>query len=180
MSRLQAHQTQAAGDVPLRVRSAMSRAALSVGLTLVLCTVAPVLVGGDAFVVMSGSMTPTLRPGDVVATRPLGAAAVRDGDVIVFDDPGRPGRVLIHRVVRHNADGSLVTQGDANTSTDSRPVARSAVRGLPVLRVAALGIPVLWRRERHYPQLALLLLALFLVVHRPLTPRAERLSQTSL
>jgi signal peptidase len=85
----------------------------------------PVLV---AFV-ETGSMAPTLEPGDgfVAVPTPL-AGSVDEGDVVTFR--GRDGRLTTHRVVGETDDG-FVTRGDANAFTDQqagdRPVSRDRI-----------------------------------------------------
>lgn len=56
------------------------------------------------------SMNPTLQAGDLLRVSPYGSREVRRGDVVVFQDPGGPGRV-VHRVVAVEPRG-IKTQGD--------------------------------------------------------------------
>ncbi|GAB3870347.1 hypothetical protein ACFPIJ_37460 [Dactylosporangium cerinum] len=73
---------------------------------------------------------------------------MRPGQVVVVEDPARPGTLLVHRVVRRNADGSLTTKGDANASVDQAAVPAANVRGLArLLRVPMAGLPALWLRQ---------------------------------
>lgn len=103
--------------------------------------------------VEGGSMSPTLRPGDVVAVVP--ARRLRTGDVVVVPDPRPPRRETVKRVVATAGDvadgpdgpavvppGHLAVAGDDPLrSTDSRhygPVAARSVVGRAV---------VVWRRR---------------------------------
>ncbi len=54
-------------------------------------------------------MLPFVRDGEIVRVDP-GAREPRLGDIIGFEVS--PGRLVLHRVIRHRADG-LVTKGDA-------------------------------------------------------------------
>jgi signal peptidase I len=54
---------------------------------------------------------------------------------------------VLHRVVRRQDDGSLVTRGDANVADDSSPVSPDAVVAVPRLRVPYVGLPALWLEE---------------------------------
>lgn len=127
----------------------LSAAALAVLCGLVVWTLLPCLLGWSPHVVLTGSMAPRIQPGDVVLTQPVPAAAIQPGQVVLFEDPLRPGRTVVHRTVRRNADGNLITRGDANATEDSTPVAPSAVRGLPRLRVPYIGRPMLWARQQN-------------------------------
>jgi signal peptidase len=71
--------------------------------------------------VYSGSMRPTLSVGSLAVDRVVDARTVRVGDVITFDDPTVPGRLVTHRVVRivptkHGL--AYRTKGDANNTGD--------------------------------------------------------------
>ena len=71
------------------------------------------ILGQSLFLVTGESMLPTLRPGDLVPGRPVAAAALRRGDVIVYLDG--EGRRVIHRVVSLRP---LRTQGDNRVAPD--------------------------------------------------------------
>lgn len=119
-------------------------AVLTVLATLGVTALLPQALGWQSRVVMTGSMRPAIEPGDVVVAAPLGEAAPRPGQVILVRDPADPHRLLVHRVVRVQDDGSVVTRGDANRSADSTPVPRADIVGLPRLLVPAVGLPAVW------------------------------------
>ncbi|GAA1521764.1 hypothetical protein GCM10009827_042160 [Dactylosporangium maewongense] len=96
---------------------------------------------------LTGSMRPGIAPGDLVVSAPVAPERVRPGQVVVVEDPARPGPLLVHRVVRRNADGTLTTKGDANSTEDPAAVPATGVRGLARLRVPKAGLPALWLRE---------------------------------
>jgi signal peptidase I len=119
----------------------------------------PALVGLHSEVVMSGSMSPRIRAGDVVVTVRAASGALQPGRVLLFDDPDRPGRVRLHRLLSRTPGGLLVTKGDANAQPDPTPVAVAAVRGVARVRIPFAGLPKLWFTERHWVRLAGLLIA---------------------
>ncbi|MFI1987871.1 signal peptidase I [Actinoplanes sp. NPDC020271] len=112
--------------------------------TLAVAGLTPPLLGWTSSVVVSGSMRPAVEPGDVVLTAPPAARRLRAGCVIRFRSPGRPGRSTLHRIVRVDTHGDLITKGDANRVEDAMPVPVSAVTGTQRLRVPYAGLPVLW------------------------------------
>jgi signal peptidase len=122
---------------------------------LVVVALAPQALGYSAHVVTSGSMAPRVHPGDVVLTQPTTAAELRPGQVLLFDDPQRPGGLLLHRLVSFDAAGDLVTRGDANQSADSVHASPSAVRGVARIRVPWVGLPAVWRGEGRIGAIAL-------------------------
>jgi signal peptidase len=116
---------------------------------------APVVLGWQPRVVLSGSMGPVIRVGDVVLLAPVPAGdPLPAGRVVLVTDPTRSSGTYLHRVVRRTPDGSLVTRGDANASEDRPAVERSRVQGQLRLLVPRVGLPVIWWREGRYAELA--------------------------
>jgi signal peptidase I len=92
--------------------------------------------------VMSGSMTPTIRTGDVVIERPIEPAAARIGDVITFTDPNNKDQLLTHRVREIKVEGdkyTFITKGDANNTPEKWHIAASGTIGRVSLAIPKLG-----------------------------------------
>lgn len=85
----------------------------------------------DAVAVRGSSMTPTLRPGDLLLVErwTLSRRQPRAGDVVLARDPRLPSRELIKRV-DSVADGRVALRGDNPGSTDSRTFGRVAASDL--------------------------------------------------
>ena len=66
--------------------------------------------------VLSGSMQPGIRPGDLAVLRPVPATSLRLGEVIAYLPPNEETPV-VHRIVSVDSSG-LVTRGDANSVDD--------------------------------------------------------------
>ncbi len=123
---------------------------------LALMSVGPALATDwEPVVITSGSMEPTIGPGDVVLARPVDRESLAPGAIVVFDDAQRNGLVT-HRVSSVNDDGSLVTKGDANQSPDGQSLHPGEVLGAGRLVVPEIGTPVLWFREGRWIELAAL------------------------
>lgn len=88
-------------------------------------------VGLRLHVVLSDSMVPTFKAGDLLVTKNIPTEELRVGDVPVLIRADLAGPVA-HRVVEveHGTVTSLVTKGDANSSSD------------PALIVKASEVPV--------------------------------------
>jgi signal peptidase len=95
------------------------------------------LAGGVGFSrVLSASMAPAIKPGDVVVTKPVPAASLRVGDIPVLIDPKRGTAPIAHRVVSVNSSptgAAVLTKGDANPAPDDGPLA-----------VTSPTVPVVW------------------------------------
>ncbi|GAB4082240.1 hypothetical protein GCU67_20005 [Modestobacter muralis] len=138
---------------PAFVVSCAARALLIGLLWLVGWSLVPAAVGWESTVVVSGSMSPRLQVGDVVVARPVETDQLRTGMVLLVDDPDRPGRLRVHRLVALEGD-QLRLRGDANASDDSTLVDRDAVHGVGALRLPVIGWPLVWLSERHVLPLA--------------------------
>ncbi|WP_394553350.1 signal peptidase I [Agromyces sp. MMS24-JH15] len=136
---------------PTVVRVALCRAYVALVGTLAVLAVLPqafLLVGTT---VMSDSMAPVIRAGDVALSSPIDPADIEEGQVVLFHDPAADSdadaRLMFHRVDEVRADGAFVTKGDANADADSTPVDPSEVVGIGRLLVPLIGLPVVWAAD---------------------------------
>ena len=158
------------------IGGALATAYLAFTLTLLAIAVLPCVGPWNAYIVRSGSMSPSINAGDIVVAAPLPhAAGVPTGRVMVFVDPATttPGdRLLVHRVLMRNDDGTYITAGDANRQWDQTPVNRSAIIAQARLRVPWLGLPVVWwHRGAFVPLIAWLAITVLAI---ELTRRTHR------
>ena len=104
------------------------------------CYVGALAVNRSIARVHGPSMRPTYRDRDVLLTVPA-RVPLREGRVVVVEDPTARGHLVVKRVHRVTASGVDV-RGDApGWSTDSRawgPVPHAAVRRVVIARV---GVP---------------------------------------
>jgi signal peptidase len=99
-------------------------------------------IGQRPVVVLSGSMSPAIEPGDILVERKIAPRDARIGDVITFREPAGERRLLTHRVRSVRARGervTIVTKGDANNSVERFVVAAGDEVGTPAWRIPALG-----------------------------------------
>ena len=129
------------------VTATLARSTMALLAVLLFWAAAPAVLGWHPTTVMTGSMEPGIRPGDVVVAMPVARRDLEPERVVLVDDPDQPGRLRLHRLVGRTADGDLVLRGDANREADSTPVAPDHVHGVGVIRVPAIGLPVLWAAE---------------------------------
>jgi signal peptidase I len=109
-----------------RTRGAMARSLSSMMLAgvvlVILVTIAGMLLGAWRFTVIdTGSMRPTLHPGDVAVLTPEPTTALVRGQIVAFHPPGDPKLTVVHRVVsiQRTSNGVIIqTKGDANNATD--------------------------------------------------------------
>jgi signal peptidase len=114
------------------------------GLALI---VVPKATGSRPLTVLTGSMTPTYPPGDVVIVRPADADNLQIGDVITFQAVSDDPRLTTHRiksVVLTGEGRRYVTQGDANGAADPEPITPEQVRGTVWYSVPYVGYAATW------------------------------------
>lgn len=110
------------GPRPRRGRAGLARAAFAVAALLLIVgpVVLHVTLGLTGSAVLTDSMRPSIRAGDLIVTRRVDASELQTGQVAVLDVPGHS--LLAHRIeeVRPTPGGTieLVTKGDANQAPD--------------------------------------------------------------
>ncbi|WP_395245292.1 signal peptidase I [Agromyces sp. MMS24-K17] len=129
---------------PVLIRVALCRGLVVMVITLAAAAFLPRPFGFVGTTIITGSMQPSIQPGDVALVFPLPADEYVEGQVILFPDPADPTRQLLHRLVEIASDGSFVTQGDANRSPDSTRVDPATVIGVGRILVPSIGLPIVW------------------------------------
>jgi len=122
---------------------------LAIGAVLALGVAAagPRIIGWQPMTILTGSMRPALRPGDVVVDRMVAPTAVRPGDIVTFHDPNRAGKLVTHRVrfvARRGALVDVVTRGDANNVSERWSIAADGRIGRVAYRIPSLGYLGQW------------------------------------
>jgi signal peptidase len=102
--------------------------------------------GYHLYVVHTGSMTPTYRPGDLIVDRP-DHAPVRPGEVITFRHSDLTTDVVTHRVVDVTAAGEVHTKGDANATPDAWTIRPGQVQGRVAFGVPWLGFLAVYLQQ---------------------------------
>ena len=101
------------------------------------------VIQGDIIllVVLSGSMEPMMRVGDIVVVHKVNPETIEPGDIIAFKDPsGRKNVIITHRVIAYSEDGEgFRTKGDACEEPDRFVVKKEDVVGKPVFLVPFAG-----------------------------------------
>ena len=100
----------------------------------------------NAYVVLSGSMLPTIKIKDVVVTKKIPEEELEVGDIITFISPDQRfgGISVTHRIIDKIYDESdgiykYRTQGDNNNIADSVPVPNSNILGKVIFKIPRLG-----------------------------------------
>jgi signal peptidase len=120
---------------------------------LILTVVLGMALGLWRFTVIdTGSMRPTLSPGDVAVLTSEPTAELQTGQIVAFHPPGEPNLTVTHRAVsvKQTEDGAIIhTKGDANNARDPW---RARVAGPTVwhedFKLPKLGYLAVWCQQR--------------------------------
>jgi signal peptidase len=99
----------------------------------------PDFLGYKPFIVLSGSMEPTIKSGDVAIIKEIDPKVLKVNDVIAF----KTGDVVVtHRItdVKNTKDGiAYITKGDNNNGIDNKEVLPKDVEGIYLSRIGGIG-----------------------------------------
>ncbi len=90
--------------------------------------------------ILSNSMNPTFRRGDVVIYKKK--EEILPGDIIVFQYKNQ---LIVHRVVSINE--YYITKGDANHTVDYIKIKKEDIKGVYQFHIQYLGYPSIWLNE---------------------------------
>ena len=113
----------------------------------------PKIGGYCPLIVLTGSMEPEIKDGDLIIVKQIDGNDVKVGDVISFFDPeSTSNSVLTHRVteiINENGSLSFRTKGDANNTEDKMAVPEDELVGIYKSRIPGAGnIAMFMQRDR--------------------------------
>lgn len=159
-----AHRSRRRGNVARLVSSVL----LGGVVLLILAGTTGMMAGLWRFTVIdTGSMRPTLNPGDIAILTSERPADLRKGQIVAFHPPGDPRLTVIHRVVslRRGRDGvAFRTKGDANNASDQwRPRIIGGTIWREDFKLPKLGYLAVWSQQRQV-RMGILILVIALIV----------------
>lgn len=94
-----------------------------------------------SFVVVSGSMEPTIKTGSVAFTKTVDLKNIKSGDIIAFTSPSDSKDTILHRVNSISSIDPLLfkTKGDHNNDIDAWDVPDVGVKGVYFFAIPYLG-----------------------------------------
>ena len=100
----------------------------------------------NAYVVLTGSMLPSIKVEDVVVTKKIDPKDLKEGDIITLasSDERFYGTVITHRIKKKYYDSTTkkytyVSKGDNNNIEDSALVEQDRIYGKVILKIPKLG-----------------------------------------
>ena len=99
------------------------------------------ILGYKTYIVLTGSMKPTLNPNDIVVVKKPDKKDIKNGDIITYS-VGSNSATVTHRiieVVEQNGETYYKTKGDNNNSEDSDLINYDDVQGRLCFKISKLG-----------------------------------------
>ena len=89
------------------------------------------IFGKSVLKVVTGSMEPSIHTGDYIIIEKTPVSELKTGDIISFysEEEDIKGKLVTHRIISINEDGSFVTKGDANDEADSLSIREDQIAG---------------------------------------------------
>ncbi|MDD2482784.1 MAG: signal peptidase I [Candidatus Shapirobacteria bacterium] len=95
-----------------------------------------------SFIVVTGSMEPTIKTGSVAFVKNIDSKNIKTGDIIAFTSPSDPNDTILHRVNSISSTDPLTfkTKGDNNNDIDAWDVTDVGVKGIYITAIPYLGL----------------------------------------
>lgn len=110
--------------------------------------------GIKGMVVVSGSMEPNIKVGDIVVVKHKAKDEIKVNDIIAFKNDNV---VVTHRIV-DIIDDKYQTKGDNNNVVDDELVQYDDVEGVKIFKIPVLGYVILFMRDNFIVILVLLMM----------------------
>ena len=105
----------------------------------------PSFFGYKNFIVITGSMKPTLNEGDIVFVKE--SKEIQENDIIAFREQNSVVTHRVFEVYKENGEDYYITKGDANSGTDTRLLSISDVEGKYVFKIPFVGRIILFLQK---------------------------------
>lgn len=121
------------------------------------------LFGYSFSVVVTPSMEDTINVNDIIIVKDSDFKEIKEQDIIVYYNSSANINV-VHRVIKINDDGSLVTKGDNNSSPDSIFTTEANYIGKVVSYGSYLGLGKLLTNSKSVIFIVLILIFLYILI----------------
>lgn len=122
----------------------------------------PSVFGYKPFIVLSGSMEPNIKKGDLIFVKKTDASKLKVSDVVAFRNSDNT--VTTHRitkVIKTSSNVCFETKGDNNNVPDEEAICKSSIEGKYVSRISKVGNAIIFVQEPL--GFAVMMLTLFII-----------------
>jgi signal peptidase I len=136
---------------PARLVKIFGQALMAVLFLILALVIGPMALGARTVLIISGSMEPVIHTGSAVIARPIPAADLVVGDVIVFAPKANAIIPKVHRIISIREEAGeryYTTRGDANGADDPAEVSLGGTAWQVWYSVPYVGYVVGWGASR--------------------------------
>ena len=98
----------------------------------------PINLGISSFIIISGSMEPTIRKGSISIVQNTNPQNLEPGSIVAFESPLNSKDTIVHRLVSTKGN-KFKTKGDNNKTNDSWSLTASKIKGKVLFSLPYLG-----------------------------------------
>ena len=107
----------------------------------------PNLFGYKSFIIVSGSMEPYLKVGDLIVVKDIDIDKISKGDIISFWEGETLVTHRVEEVLKENGEKSFKTKGDNNNKIDESLVTISNIEGICKFKIPKVGKIILYSQN---------------------------------
>ena len=123
-----------------------------------------IISGAKGYAVITDSMVPVFKKGDIVFVKETDFASVNEGDILTVSFPDSSG-YFTHRVVSVDREaGMFRTKGDANESEDPQPSTAEQIVGKVWYSVPLLGYVSIFISSMNLIKISVILAMVLIVI----------------
>ena len=102
----------------------------------------PSFMGFRTLTVLSGSMSPNIKPGDIVVIKEASKDSIKVGDVVTFNTDNILITHRVNQIVKEGDNLLFKTKGDANNTVDADAIGANQILGKKIFRIPYAGYVV--------------------------------------
>lgn len=123
----------------------------------------PNFLGIKTYVIISGSMQPELKIGDIVVVKKITQEDLKIGDIISFRHGQSVITHRISRIIEEDGERKYITKGDFNNAEDSESVTYNNIEGKVIRSVPQFGKIALMLQDKIVIIFLIIVLYIYLV-----------------
>ncbi len=123
----------------------------------------PNFLGIKTYVIISGSMQPELKIGDIVVVKKITQEDLKVGDIISFRHGQSVITHRISRIIEEDGERKYITKGDFNNAEDSESVTYNNIEGKVIRSVPQFGKIALMLQDKIVIIFLIIVLYIYLV-----------------
>lgn len=129
------------------------------------------IFGYKAFIIVSGSMEPNLKIGDVVIIKETKQEDIQKGDIITFKENSEAITHRVDEIINMDGQEYYRTKGDNNTSQDADLVEYKNIEGKFTFKIEGIGKIITNIQE---PIIVIAIIIIMYVVYRIISKKTDR------